>query len=67
MEAVGATIAIVGLAIPVFKCAKDLRDKIKLVRYPLHPLRTIRALMGILYPFSQVASEKAELLANAWS
>ena len=31
MEAVGATSAIVGLAIPVFKCAKELRDRIKLV------------------------------------
>jgi len=32
MEALGATSAVVGLAIPVFKCAKELRDKIKLVR-----------------------------------
>ena len=31
MEAVGATSAIVGLAIPVFKFAKELRDRIKLV------------------------------------
>jgi hypothetical protein len=63
MEAVGATSAIVGLAIPVFKCAKELRDRIKLVSYPHHPLHIIRALMIILYPCSQVASEKAELLA----
>ena len=41
MEAVSATSAIVGLAIPVFLCAKDLRDRIKLVRYPFHPLRTL--------------------------
>jgi hypothetical protein len=37
MEAVGATGAIVGLAVPVFKCAKELRDRIKLVRYCPHP------------------------------
>ena len=36
MEAIGAASAIVGLAIPVFQCAKALRDRIKLVRYPLH-------------------------------
>jgi len=63
MEAVGATSAIVGLAIPVFKCAKELRDRIKLVRYPPYPLRTLRALITILPPCSQVASEKAELSA----
>ena len=66
MEAVGAASAIVGLAVPVFKCAKELRDRIKLVRlfYPPQPLRTFgfRALMIILYPCSQVASEKAELV-----
>ena len=62
MEAVGATSAIVGLAIPVFKSAKELRDKFKLVRYP-HLLHTHRALIIFLYPCSQVASEKAELLA----
>ena len=32
MEVVGATDATVGLAIPVFKSAKELRDRIKLVR-----------------------------------
>ena len=38
MEALGATSAVVGLAIPVFKCAKELRDKIKLVRpLPFEP------------------------------
>ena len=37
MEAIGATSATVGLAIPVFKSAKELRDRIKLVRYPPHP------------------------------
>jgi hypothetical protein len=63
MEAISATGAIVGLAIPVFKCGKELRDRIKLVRYPPHLLRTLRALMLILYLCSQVASEKAELLA----
>ena len=51
MEAVGGASAIVGLAVPVFKCAKELRDRIKLVRlfYPLNPLRTFsfRALMVI--------------------
>ena len=62
MDTVGATSAIVGLAIPVFRCAKELRDRIKLVRYP-HPLRTLKALIIILYPCSQVASEKQELLA----
>ena len=48
MEAVGAGSAIVGLAglaIPVFKCAKELRDRIKLVRYPLHYLCTLRELI----------------------
>jgi hypothetical protein len=63
MESVAAASAVVGLAIPVFKCAKELRDRIKLVRYPHHPLRTLRALIVGLYPYSQVASEKAELLA----
>ena len=33
MEAVGAASAIVGLAIPVFQCAKALRDRIKMVRH----------------------------------
>ena len=45
MEAVGATSAIVGLAIPVFKTAKELRDRIKLVRYPPHSLCILRALI----------------------
>ncbi len=63
MEALGASSAIVGLAVPFFQCAKDLRDRIKLVRYPLYPLRTLRTLITILYPCSQVALEKAELLA----
>ena len=63
MDVVSATSAVVGLAIPVFQCAKALRDRIKLVRYPLHPLRTLNALIAILYPCLQVASEKAELLA----
>ena len=43
MEAIGATSAIVGLAIPTFKCAKELRDRIKLVRYPPHLLHALRA------------------------
>ena len=43
MEAVGATSAIVGLAIPVFKSAKELRDRIKLVGYPLHPLCALKS------------------------
>ena len=63
MEAVGAASAIVGLAVPVFKCAKELRDRIKLVRCSLHLLHTFRALIIILYPCSQVALEKAELMA----
>ena len=63
MEALGATSAIVGLAVPVFQCAKALRDRIKLVRYPLHSLNALRSLTILLYPCSQVASEKAELLA----
>ena len=62
MDALGATGAIVGLAVPVFQCAKALRDRIKLVRYPHHPLRSLRALIYILYACLQVASEKAELL-----
>ena len=63
MEAVSATGTLVGLAIPVFQCAKSLRDRIKLVRYPHHLLRTLTAFISIFYPCSQVASEKAELLA----
>ena len=45
-----------------FECAKTLGDTIKLVRYPHNPLRTLRAFIIILYPCSQVASEKADLL-----
>ena len=63
MEALSATSAIAGLAVPVFQCAKALRDRIKLVCYLHRPLRTLRTLMNILYPRFQVASEKAELLA----
>ena len=62
MEAVGAASAIVGLAIPVFQCAKALRDRVNLVRYPLHPLCILRELLIVLYPCSQVASERVELL-----
>ena len=62
MEVIGATGTLIGLAIPVFECAKALRDRIKLVRYPHNSLRTLGALIIILYPCSQVASEKAELL-----
>ena len=63
METLGATSAIVGLAVPVFQSAKALRDRIKLVCYPHHPLCTLRVLIIILCPCSQVASEKSELLA----
>ena len=63
MDVVSATSAIVGLAVPVFQSAKALRDRIKLVCYPAHPLRALIALIIILYPCSQVASEKSELLA----
>ena len=67
MEAVGGASAIVGLAVPVFKCAKELRDRIKLVRlfYPLYPLRTFsfRALMSFSFCVLQVASENAGLSA----
>ena len=47
---------IVVLAI-VFKSAKDLRDRIKLVRYPPHPLRTFRALIIILHLFAGCIGE----------
>ena len=50
--------------IPVFKSAKELRDGVKLVCYPPHPLHPLRTLMIILYPCSQVASEKAELYSQ---
>ena len=63
MDALGATGAIVGLAIPVFQCAKALRDRIKLVRFPPHSLRTLTALIIIHFRHLQVVSEKAELLA----
>jgi hypothetical protein len=64
MEPVGAASAIVGLAIPVFKCAKELRDRIKLVR-PLSssPTAYPQSAHHNSNPYSQVASEKAELLA----
>ena len=62
MEAVGAASAIVGLAIPVFQCAKALRDRVKLVRYHIHPLCTLRELLIVFSSCSQVASEKVELL-----
>ena len=63
MEALGATSAIVGLAVPVFQCAKALRDRIRLVSRPHHSLNILRSLIILLYSCSQVASEKAELLA----
>jgi hypothetical protein len=63
MDPLGTTSAIVGLAIPVFNCAKELRDKIKLVCYPPHPLRTLSGFMRIFYSCSQVESEKEEFLA----
>ena len=68
MEAVGAASGIVGLAVPVFSIAKELRDRIKLVRlfYPPHLLLTFsfRVLMIISLLFVlQVASEKVELVA----
>ena len=62
MEAVSAASTLLGLAIPVFQCAKALRDRVKLVRYPPHPLCTLREPLINLYPCSQVASEKKELL-----
>ena len=64
MEALGqCPSGSVDLAIPIFKSAKVLRDKIKLVRYSLQLPQALRALIIILYPCSQVASEKAELMA----
>ena len=63
MEVVGASSA----AISVFDYAKHLRDRIKVVRHPLHPLGTLRVLIVILYPCPQVASASVsvntELLA----
>jgi hypothetical protein len=46
MEAVSATGAIVGLAVPVFQCAKALRDKMRLVCHSL----TLCMLMEGLIP-----------------
>ena len=63
MDGVAATSAVVGLAVPVFQCAKALRDRIKFVRYPLYPLRTLRELIIILRPYSQVTFEKSEFRA----
>ena len=63
MEVVGATSAIVGLAHSGLQIRKELRDGVKLVCYPPHPLHTLRTLMIILNPYSQVTSEKAALLA----
>ena len=62
MEAIAAASAIVGLAIPVFKCAKDLRARIKLVSYPLHHLCMLGA-FHVICRYWQVATEKVEFLA----
>ena len=43
MDVLGATSAIVGLAVPVFQSAKALRDRIKLVCCPPHPLGALEA------------------------
>jgi tetratricopeptide (TPR) repeat protein len=56
---VGMASAVAGLALPVFKSAKYLRDRIKLV---LHPLHCVCSIGLILCRCWQVASEKAELL-----
>ena len=58
MEAVGATSAIVGLAIPVFKSAKALRDRIKLVRYRPRSLCTLR---GVIIMFAGRIGESGTL------
>ena len=52
--------AILGLAIPVFRCAKALADRIELVCYS-RPLHSFRAL--IFCWCLQVASEEAEVSA----
>ena len=57
MEAIGATGAIAELAIPVFKCAKEFRDRVKLVRYPL----TLRPLVIILSVFAGRIGERGTL------
>ena len=46
MDVLSATSAIVGLAVPVFQSAKALRDRIKLVCYPPHPLSALKALIA---------------------
>ena len=66
MGAIGAASAMIGLAVPVFKGAIELQDRIKLVRlvYPPHSLCIFcfRTLVVIL--FLQVASAKAGLVAT---
>lgn len=59
MDGTSAAGVVVGFAVPVFQCAKALRDKIKQVRYPEPHIRYLEL---ILYWSVQVASEKVELL-----
>jgi len=68
MDPLSTTSAAVGLAIPVFKSAIALRDRIKLVRPLSSELSAYHQSVhdySIFYiHVSQVASEKAELLAS---
>jgi hypothetical protein len=64
MEAIGAASAIVGLAIPVFQCAKALRDRLKLVRLLSSSSAHPQSAHDHSLSCSQVASEKTELLAT---
>ena len=65
MAAIGAASAMIGLPVPIFKGAKELLDRKKLVRlvYPPHPLciSGFRTLVVIL--FLQLAPGKTELVA----
>lgn len=60
MDPLSAAGAIVGFAVPVFQCAKAVRDRIKLVCYLSYAVRGWSVHSSCWC--SQVASEKSELL-----
>lgn len=61
MDAVGAAGALVGLAVPIFQCAKALRDTIKTVHYPPY-LLSVHAELIPCWCF-QIKLEKEEISA----
>ena len=65
MAAIGAASAMIGLPVPIFKGAKELLDRKKLVRlvYPPHPLCIFGFRMLVVILFLQLAPGKTELVA----